>query len=230
VAETAEKTRNDPSAPHGYADDGVTPLAPYGLKTDGTPRLGNRGRAPTKQGARKGPAAVQGNSAGAKKAREQRDGLVQLADALLSPAMAAMSNPAVAKKVGEKRAAGVAGSLLIVEGYVPAYADWIVALSTTKPGMLAWMDRLEDNAPYFQGAIITAQLVKAVASNMMSPDFRLAEAAKLKARIRAAQMAQAIEDEAARMGVSLQGDVEPVRQHPNPVDMNDAPYAAGVPA
>lgn len=213
MAETAEKTRIDPEAPHGYADDGVTPLAPYGLKTDGTPRLSNRGRVP-KQGAKKaGPAVTQGSSAGAKRAREQRDGLVQLADALMSPVMATMSNPAVARKIGEQRAAGLAGSLLIVEGYVPAYADWLVSMSATKPGMLAWMDRLEDNAPYFQGAIITAQLVKAVASNMVNPDPRLAQAAKLKAQIRAAQMAEAIEAEAARMGISL--EPEPARQHPD---------------
>lgn len=225
MAET--KTRE---APHGYEDDGVTPKAPYGWTADGErPRVSNRGR-PPKKAAAKGPTAVQGNSAGAKKAREQRDGLIALADAVLSPAMAAMSNPAVARKVGEKKAAGVAGSLLIVEGYVPAYADWIVALSTTKPGLLSWMDRMEDNAPYIQGAIITAQLVKAVASNMMAPDYRLAAAAKLKAKIRAAQMAEMVEAEARAMGISLLDEPEPVRQHPNPVDMNDAPYPAGVPA
>lgn len=222
MADTAEK---NPAAPHGYADDG-TPIAPYGFKTDGTPRLSNRGRSPKKKTT--GPAATQGNSAGARKAKEQRDGLVALADAILSPAMATMSNPSVARKVGEKRAQGVAGSLLIVEGYVPAYADWIVALSTTKPGLLSWMDKMEDSAPYIQGAIITAQLVKAVASNMVNPDPRLAEAAKLKARIRAAQMAEAVEEEARRMGVSLMPEPEPVRQHPNPVDMNDATYPAGV--
>lgn len=221
-----EKTKTDPEAPHGYADDGVTPLAPYGLKLDGTPRVSNRGRVP-KQGAKKGPAVTQGSSAGARKAREQRDGLVALADAVLSPAMATMSNPSVAKKVGERRAAGLAGSLLIVEGYVPAYADWLVSLSASKPGILAWMDRMEDNAPYIQGAIITAQLVKAVASNMVSPDYRLAEAAKLKARIRAAQMAEAIEQEAARMGISLQAEPEPVHQHANPVA--EEPFPAGVP-
>jgi hypothetical protein len=138
--------------------------------------------------------------------------------------MAAMSNPGVAQKVGSRRAAGLAGSLLIVEGYVPAYADWIVALSATKPGMLAWMDRMEDKAPYIQGAIITAQLVKAVASNLADPDPRLAEAARLKAKIRAAQMAEAIEAEARRMGVSLIEEPDPVHQQ-----AGDGGRAAGMP-
>jgi hypothetical protein len=210
VAETAEK--KDSAAPHGRDPESGEPLAPYGFKTDGTPRLSNRGA--RAKNVPKGPAAVSGNSAGAKKRREQRDGLVALADALLSPAMAAASNPGVAQRVGERRAAGIAGSLLIVEGFVPAYADWIVALSTTRPGMLTWMDRMEDRAPYFQGAIITAQLVKAVASNMSSPDPRLAEAARLKARIRAAQMADAVEAEARRMGISLEDGPEAAREHP----------------
>jgi hypothetical protein len=221
-ADTAEKTaRRDPEAPHGRDDDGV-PLAPYGFKTDGSPRLSNRGA--RSKAVPKAPPSLSGNGAGAKKLREQRDGLVQLADAILSPAMAAMSNPGVAQKVGSRRAAGLAGSLLIVEGYVPAYADWIVALSATKPGMLAWMDRMEDKAPYIQGAIITAQLVKAVASNLADPDPRLAEAARLKAKIRAAQMAEAIEAEARRMGVSLIEEPDPVHQQ-----AGDGGRAAGMP-
>lgn len=222
-AETAEKTaRRDPEAPHGRDDDG-TPLAPYGFKTDGSPRLSNRG-ARSKNAAPKAPPSMSGNGAGAKKLREQRDGLISLADAVLSPAMAAMSNPGVTRKVGERRAAGLAGSLLIVDGYVPAYADWIVALSTTKPGMLAWMDRMEDKAPYIQGAIITMQLVKAVASNMADPDMRLAAAARLKAKVRAAQMAEMVEAEARRMGVSLIEEPEPVH-----TGADGAGRAAGMP-
>ncbi|MGW7281674.1 hypothetical protein ACWGIV_25925 [Streptomyces sp. NPDC054844] len=227
MADTATKEKADAEAPHGRADDG-TPLAPYGLKTDGTPRLSNRGRT-SKKSAPTGPSATKGRSAGAQKAREQRDGLMQLADALLSPAMAATSSPGFAKKVGEQRAAGLAGSLVIVDGFVPAYADWVVQLSQTKPGMLAWMDRMEDKAPYLQGAIITAQLVKAVAGQMMNPDPRLAEAARLKATIRNQQMAAAIEEEAARMGISLQQEPEPVhgRADENPFAHQGVP--AGVP-
>lgn len=211
MADTKTKTEADPKAPHGYADDGVTPLAPYGLKTDGTPRLSNRGRTAKAGGAQKaaGPSATKGRSAGAQKAREQRDGLVQLADALLSPAMAATTAPGFAKKVGQQRADGIAGALVIVDGYVPAYADWLVQLSQTKPGMLAWMDKMEDKAPYLQGMILFAQMGKAVAGQIMAPDRRLAEAARLKASIRNQQMAAAIEAEAAAMGISLQGEPDP---------------------
>lgn len=227
MADTQTKDKANPEAPHGYAEDGVTPRAPYGLKADGTPRLSNRGRT-SKKAAQQGPAATKGRSASAQRARDQRDGLLALADAVLSPAMAAASSPAFAKKIGQKRADGLAGGLVILDGYVPAYADWVVQLAQTKPGMLAWMDRLEDNAPYLQGAIITAQLMKALAGNLVNPDPRLAEAARLKAQIRNAQMADAIEQEAAKMGISLTPEPEPVHQG---VDhFQDAPRPAGMPA
>jgi hypothetical protein len=219
----AEKT--DPKAPHGRAEDG-TPLAPYGLKTDGTPRLSNRGR--TAKMAAPGPSATKGSTASAKKAREQREGLLALADAVLSPAMAATSSPAFAKKAGKKRADGIAGSLVILDGFLPSYADWVVQLSQTKPGMLAWMDRIEDNAPYFQGAVITAQLVKALAGNIANPDPRLAEAARLKAQIRNAQMADAIEQQAAAMGISLTPEPDEIREHTD--HWAEPPVPAGVPA
>lgn len=208
---TDVKDKTDPEAPHGRADDG-TPLAPYGLKTDGTPRLSNRGR--TAKKAPPGPAATKGNTASARKARDQRDGLLQLADAVLSPAMAATSSQAFATRVGKKRADGIAGGLVILDGFLPSYADWVVQLSQTKPGMLAWMDRMEESTPYLQGAIITAQLVKALAGNFLRPDPRLAEAARLKAQIRNQQMAAAIEEEAARMGISLTPEPEPAHEQP----------------
>lgn len=220
MAETAVKP--DPKAPHGFDEDGTTPLAPYGFKTDGTPRLSKRGRTSAKAPA--GTSATKGRGASAAKARSQRDGLLQLADALISPAMAAASNPGVAARIGAQRAAGIAGSLVIVDGFVPAYVDQVVALSQSKPGMLAWMDRLEDSAPYMGLAIVTAQMVKAIATNMLAPDPRLAEAARLKARVRAAQMAAAVEEEARRQGVSLTPEPEPVHEQPTAYE----PAAAGV--
>lgn len=223
MAETQEKT--DPQAPHGRADDG-TPLAPYGLKTDGSPRLSNRGR--TAKKAAPTASAQKGRGAGAQKAREQSQGLQALADAVISPAMAGASSPAFAKKVGQRRADGIAGSLVILDGFLPSYADWVVQLSQTKPGMLAWMDQMEDKAPYLHGAIITAQLVKALAGNMANPDPRLAEAARLKATMRNAQMADAIEAEAARMGISLIPEPEPV--HEGVDHFAQPPRPAGVPA
>lgn len=224
MAETADKT--DPKAPHGYDSDGVTPLAPYGFKTDGTPKVSNRGRTAKKPPP--GPAAARGNSAAAKKVASQREGLMQLADAIMSPAMAATSSEAFAQKVGRQRADGIAGSLIIVDGFLPAYADWVVGLAQTKPGMLAWMDRLDEGAPYLQGAIITAQLLKALAGNLANPDPRLAEAARLKGAMRNAQMAAAIEEEARRQGISLVPEPEPVREHPDPLMYPSRP--AGVPA
>ncbi|WP_371591271.1 hypothetical protein [Streptomyces sp. NBC_00470] len=217
------KTKTDTKAPHGRDPESGEPLAPYGFKADGTPRLSKRGRTSAKPGAG-APTATRGRSAGAQRARDQRDGLLQLADALLSPAMAAASHEGVAKKIGERRAAGLAGSLVILDGYVPAYVDQVVALSQSKPGMLAWMDKLEDSAPYMGLALVTMQLVKAIGTNMLQPDPRLAEAARLKARVRAAQMAAAVEEEARRQGVSLVEEPEPVHEQAEAYE----PHAAGV--
>jgi hypothetical protein len=221
--------RKDPEAPHGYEEDGVTPKAPYGWKADGTPKLSNRGRSP-KGGTRKTSAATQGRSEAARKLRTQQETLLALADAVLSPAMAAVSTPAAAQRLGRKRADGLAGSLVILDGFVPAYVDQVLVLSQSKPGMLRWMDTMEEKAPLMTLGIITVQALKAIATNMASPSAELAEAARLKARVRAAQMAQAAREEAAKLGVSLYPDPEPARDHPNPTDMADAPHPAGVPA
>lgn len=44
------KKSDNPDAPHGFAEDGTTPLAPYGHKADGRPRIkpGGPGRARTR--------------------------------------------------------------------------------------------------------------------------------------------------------------------------------------
>lgn len=217
-----------PEAPHGYEEDGVTPKAPYGWKADGTPKLSRRGRAPKTSGpTAPGASATQGRGQAAEKARAQRDTLLALADAIVSPAMAATSSPAFAQKVGQRRADGIAGSLVILDGFLPAYADQVVTLSQTRPSMLAWMDKVDDKAPMFALAVVTVQALKSIATNIMHPDPRLAEAARLKAQIRNAEMAKMAEDQARAMGISLVPEPEPVRQHPNPVA--EPPFPAGVP-
>lgn len=223
--------KKDAEAPHGYEEDG-TPKAPYGWTVDGRPRRSNRGRMPTKKSSSAGAAgasAGQGRGQQAQKARSQRENLLALADAVISPLMAAASSPAVAAKVGQKRADGAAGSLFILEGFMPAYADQVVTMAQTRPGLLTWMDRMDDKAPLIGLGLVTVQALKAIATNMANPDPRLAEAARLRVLSRNAQMAQAAEDEARRLGISLFPEPEPVRPHPDPTDRADVPRAAGVP-
>lgn len=214
---TTKKTDvDDTSAPHGRDPETGAPLAPYGFKTDGTPRLSNRGRkASGSSGPKKaGPSGGSSRSATAK-AKTQRQILLDLAETILTPVQGAMANPAVSDRIGEKRAAGILGATVIVDSFVPTYADQLIHLAQTKPALLAWTDRIEDNAPYFGLAILTVQMGKAIVGNIMQPDPRLAEAAKLKVQMRAAQMAAAIEEEAARMGVSLDAQPAPAAPEAN---------------
>jgi hypothetical protein len=72
---------------------------------------------------------------------------------------------------------------------------------------LAWLDQVEEKAPYLMLMNVGLQMAKAFVENHVSPNPELAESAQLLAMMRMAEMAQAIQQEAAGMGVSL--DTEP---------------------
>jgi hypothetical protein len=194
----ADTTTRDPKAPHGYDADGQ-PLAPYGYKVDGTPRLSKRGARPGQRG-NKGPASAK--SAAKETAAKRRDMLIGLADMLIvTPLAGASASPFLAKRIGPKQADALAGDAVIVSHFAPSLADGLLVLGETKPGAIAWLDSVEDKAPYLMLAQVGVQMVKAFVGNHMNPDPRLAEAGRTLVQMRAAQMAQAIEDEAAAMGI-----------------------------
>lgn len=191
----------DPKAPHGRNSDGI-PLAPYGLKADGVPRIDGRGRsagvkAPTKKRA----------AAGTKKARtdkETRDALVGLADPLTMGLVAASKSGWVAKHIGQQQAMALAGDAVILEHYAGPLADVTMQFAETRPGMLSWLDHMDDAGPLIAAGILAFSIGKAFVSNHAQPDERLAKSGLMLVKMKAAQMADAIEEQARAMGLDTE--------------------------
>lgn len=192
-------------APHGFEDDGVTPKAPFGFNVNGTPRKGLRGASKGSRGGTKAkPAAASG---GSKVDARRRETLLSLVDMLLvTPLAAASQAPLVKSRLGPRHAAAMSGDAVILAHYAPPTADALIVLSQTKPGILAWMDKVEDQAPYLMLAQIGAQVAKALVDNHMRPNEDLNRAGLNMVRMRAAQMADEINRQAEEMGVAV--DVE----------------------
>lgn len=191
-----EKT---PEAPHGYGPDGK-PLAPFGFKADGTPKKDNRGRAPGTRvpGPKKnaGKKTPQGRTQA-----ETKQMLLGLADVVSMPLVGASRSPLVKKRIGERQAMALSGDAVIFQSHAPQLADVLIEMSQTKPGLLAFLDTVEEKAPYFALMQVGMSMTKAFVQNHMSPDERLANAGQTLAAMRAAQMAEEIERQAAAMGV-----------------------------
>jgi len=192
----------DPEAPHGRDENGE-PLAPYGYKVDGKPRLSRRGAAPGQRGngnSRGGGARKTATSKNTDAKRKEM--LLALTDMVVVTPLAGMSaSPLLEKRLGKKQTDAFAGDAVIVSHFAPSLADSLIVLSQTKPGALAWLDSVEEKAPYLMLAQVGIQMTKAFIGNHMNPDPRLAESGRTLVRMKAAQMAQAIEDEAAAMGI-----------------------------
>lgn len=173
-------------APHGR-DEGGTPLAPFGYKTDGNPRLSNRGRPPANAGPKvaapaKKSAGGGGGKAAAKKpartARETRDQLLGLADMVLTPMAAAGLSPVIRSRIGDKQGDALAGDAIILQSAAPALVEGVMAYAERKPGLLAWMDRAEDAAPALLLAKALAGVAVAIGRNHMAPSRELAAGAR----------------------------------------------------
>ena len=189
----------DASAPHGR-DDAGTPLAPYGLNLDGTPRKSNRGARPGQRG--------NGNSAGKRRATtaslstsnltdvERKGMLCELGDMLLvNPLATASQVPVVQAKIG-RHADALAGDAFILSQYLPSIADGLLMMAKAKPGVLSWLDKIEENAPY---VLITQALIgvgKAIADNHLRPNPELAKAGRSLAALKMAAMADAVNQQA----------------------------------
>jgi hypothetical protein len=201
---------SDEAAPHGRDENGA-PLAPYGFLKDGkTPRKSNRGARPGQRGNGNGARArrpgVKASSPSDAQRKEQLCALGEMA--IISPLAAASFSPVVAKKFGQKQADALAGDAVILTQFMPNIADGLIVLAQSKPGMLGWLDQVEDKAPYLLLANVGIQVAKALVSNHMDPNPRLAKAGRLQAAMRAEQLAAYIEAQAAEMGVSLNEEYE----------------------
>jgi len=195
-------TQPDAAAPHGRDSNGV-PLTPYGINVDGSPRKSNRGaRAGQKKGA--GPAAKKTAApqvgVSSLSDSDRKGMLCELADMMLvSPLASASQVPILASRLGARQTDALAGDAFILSQYMPSIADGLILLSKTKPHTLAWLDKLEENAPMvvLTNAILRAG--KALADNHFNPNPRVAQAGRSLAALRMAQMAEAVNAQAAAM-------------------------------
>lgn len=193
----------DPEAPHGRDENGV-PLAPYGYKVDGTPRKSNRGASPGQRG--NGGPTVSDTGAGppvlSKVDKARRASLLGLLESVVTlPLVGISMSPWVEKRIGQRHAMALAGDAVIVATYAPALADGLVMAAQAKPALLAWLDTIEDKAPFVMLAQAGLQVAKALVGNHVHPDPRLAQAGVTLARVRALQFAAQIEAEAEAMGI-----------------------------
>jgi len=217
---------SDPKAPHGRDDQGI-PLAPYGLNLDGTPRKSKRGR--TVGGRPPGPgkpAAKPSMSSTASSLSDvQRKGMLQeLAMTMLVSPLATLSRvPLVKKYLGEKQANGLAGDAFILAQVAPGIVDGVILLSKTKPGMLAWMDKMEENAPYVVLASAVLQGVKAIAANHLNPSPQLADAGRNLAMMHMEAMAAAVNEQAAQMRAQAAAYTDVYEQAAEPAEYEDEP-------
>jgi hypothetical protein len=189
----------DTSAPHGRDESG-TPLAPYGLNLDGTPRKSNRGARPGQRGnagsrARKSttPSVSQSNLSD----QERKEMLCELSDmVLVTPLASASMVPWIHTRIGAQQADALAGDALILNHFAPMLADGLLILAKTKPRALSWLDKVEENAPFLLLTNALIQVAKAVAANHINPDPRMAEAGRSLAAMRMARVAEKVQQEA----------------------------------
>lgn len=212
-----EKVSDDPAAPFGFDTEG-TPNAPYGLKVDGTPRLSNRG---AKAGGNRRTGRARTASRGTSGARtinrtdkQRRDTLIGLADMMvITPLSGLSASPQIAARFGKKHADAFAGDAVILQQHIEPLADGLIELSQTKPGLLSWLDNVEQNAPWIPLAMVGLQMTKAFVENHTNPNPDLVVAGRLMARTKQAQMIAMIHEQAREMGIGVD-DVEPTEVIP----------------
>jgi hypothetical protein len=165
---------NNPVAPWGYEDDDITPRAPLGYKADGTPRISNRGR---KTGP--GTPRARTNNSGKKRRSSSADQASMLATIIdmmvVVPLAGASKSELVTKRIGPKHTAALAGDAAIINHYRDPLINGVMILAQAKPGVLAWMDTMEEKAPWLILAKVGADIATAIVKNHMSPDEQLAE-------------------------------------------------------
>lgn len=194
---------SNPAAPWGYEEDGSTPKAPLGYKSDGKPRISNRGR---KAGGGTGVAAPRRKTASkTRQGSSDSDRKKMLVDMVnmwvATPLAGASASPVLVKRIGEKQTDALAGDAVIISHYAEPLADGLITLSHSKPGVLAWLDTVEEKAPWMMLAMVGVQMSKAFVENHLNPNPDLAAAGRLQAAVRTQKMIAEIEAEARAMGI-----------------------------
>jgi len=208
---------SDENAPHGYDDQGL-PAAPYGYKVDGTPRKSRRGAQPGSKGNTAKSATPKKGAAVPTSATDmQRKSMFcDLTSNLIEVPLIGLSvAPPVVSRLGEDQANALAGDAYLIHQFAPHIFDGLNMLSQTKPKVLSWMDKAQENAPLLHLALVGVQFAKAVVSNHVTPDARLANAGRVMMQMQFAEMAQATEDAAREAGIDVDAVTRTVQQQPS---------------
>jgi hypothetical protein len=145
---------------------------------------------------------------------ERKGMLCELADMYIVAPLATMSMvPAVGRYIGANQQDALAGDALILNHFAPQIADGLILMSRTKPKTLAWMDRVEENAPMLVLASAILQAGKAFVQNHLSPDPQLATAGRSLARLKMQEYAMRINEQAADMAAQM-AMTEPTSEFP----------------
>lgn len=201
----------DDKAPHGYDEQG-NPLAPYGYKVDGTPRKSRRGAAPGQKGNTSKPTtAKKGNALPSSPTDIQRKAMFcdLSANLIETPLIALSVAPPVVSKMGVSQADALAGDAYLLHQFAPHIFDGLNLYAQTRPKALSWMDKAAENAPLLHLALVGVQFTKALVSNHMAPDPRMAKAGRLMMQLHMAEMAQATEDAAREAGIDVGAVMQP---------------------
>lgn len=198
----------NPAAPHGYEDDGQTPKAPYGWNIDGSPRKSNRGRRGKVSPARSAARPPAGKPKASLNLNDtQRKGMLADLFAMLitDPLATASQAPGLRGRLG-KHADALAGDAFILTQIAPPVFDGLILWSKTKPSVLSWLDKTQENAPAVIVAGAVLQGVKAIIDNHVRPNPALAEAGRNMAQMHMMQMAAAVNEEAAAMRAKIEAE------------------------
>lgn len=208
MADMPKPDISNPAAPFGYNEDG-SPLTPYGLKADGSPRISNRGRRTDGT-----PRATPKRTTASKPTRERmadeqrKQALLQLSEMFIeAPLATASTSRFVSKRLGDKHSDALAADALIWSHYAPSLADGLIVYSQSKPAVLSWLDGVQDKAPVLLLAQVGIQMTRAFVSNHMDPNPEIAKTGRRMVRLNAAKMAEAINEEAARMGIPSDDEI-----------------------
>lgn len=184
-------------APHGRDDNGV-PLAPYGYKVDGNPKLSARGAAPGGFGNKASSGSSRASAKVTSLTDVQRKGMLcDLADSfLVAPLASASQAKPLRKRLGDRQAEALAGDAFILSQFLPYLADGAIILSKSRPGTLAWLDKAEENAPWLMLAQVGLQMTKALIQNHVNPNPEFASAGRQYVNVRLNAMAAEINRQA----------------------------------
>lgn len=198
-----EQTDESTVAPHGRDENG-TPKAPFGYTREGNPRKSNRGRrpgvaAPSKKSTTNTKA---GSRPKARTRAQTKDQLMELVGELTAAVAKGADSAPVRAKFGDRHAGAIMGHAVIVQAVAPDILDGVILAAEKRPGLLAWMDKAEEAAPALLIAKGLATLAVAIGQNHVRPSEELEHAARSMVKVRAARYAQAIEEEAAALGLA----------------------------